>query len=80
MVVQWFILATNIGIRYGENIVMKFDSLEEFISKCAEISEQGTDIYIVGAGVYGKKIACLLNENKINWKYKNISASKYCFY
>lgn len=47
---------------------MKFDSLESLVRKCEEISERGTDIYIIGAGVYGTKIATVLKENKIEWK------------
>lgn len=47
---------------------MEFKNIESLVLKCIEVSEQGRDIYIVGAGTYGKKIADILNHNKINWK------------
>lgn len=47
---------------------MKFDNMDSFLEKCIEISEQGTDIFIVCAGVYGKKIAEILDMNQIKWK------------
>lgn len=47
---------------------MKVDNLDSLIKKCTEISRQGIDIYIVGAGVYGTKIADIFSQNKIDWK------------
>lgn len=48
---------------------MKFDSLDSLISKCDEIvNKEAIDIYIVGAGKRGKKIAEHLNRHNIIWK------------
>lgn len=50
-------------------MIMKFDSIDSFISKCNEIMKnKAVSIYIVGAGKYGKEIAEILNRHNIKWE------------
>lgn len=48
---------------------MEFNNLESFISKCDEIvKSRDVDLYIVGAGKYGKIIADILDHHNIEWE------------
>lgn len=47
---------------------MEFTNLESLIKECNRIQEKSIDIYIVGAGKCGHRIANVLDKNKITWK------------
>ncbi len=48
---------------------MKFDNIDSFVSKCCEIAQcTDEDIYIIGAGQFGKNIADILNFHNIKWE------------
>ena len=48
---------------------MKFNNLDSFISKCDEIEKNTMiNIYIIGAGKYGRQIAEILDAHNIQWK------------
>lgn len=48
---------------------MRFNNLESFIAKCdALLKSSDADIFIVGAGKYGKMIADILDKHSIEWE------------